>query len=423
MAKAANAISRDFVAEAVAILRAATRPFDLAGREEIHILGIEQFVVLQCVGKCEKVLDRRVTSTGGSSAIRKRIQVREPLSLVVHFRVTDRSARNRLIFWQRVSGVHSCGLEYVLANIVVVVLATGLLDDQAQQQKPIVAVFPAAAGLEGQTPLAVKLDVILERAQLQAVLVELGAEEVAGASSVSQKVVNGDFGGHVFVGIVGEILAERIGEIEFAGLHQLQNRRRREHFVHGANAKLRARMVGNFLIAVGHSINGSEYLLPVLRNQGRSGKMTGGGSLVQVGTKGLERLRFRRAGDGKVSGARNGAKFDLFDNVRLGRIHLDHDSGKLVGIAFLQHCRTFRDVAIASFLKIEAAGLFAKTDFVVNFSDASGKVFLQEGEKHGPVAATESDKPCGKLMRCRGVWKLYLRRQADGSEQNQSGQP
>ena len=69
----------------------------------------------------------------------------------------------------------------MLANIVVVVLATGFLDDQAQQQKPIVAVFLAAAGLEGQTPLSVKLDVILQRAQLQAVLVELGAEEVAGA--------------------------------------------------------------------------------------------------------------------------------------------------------------------------------------------------------------------------------------------------
>src|SRR6202034_2295143 len=135
------------------------------------------------------------------------------------------------------------------------------------------------------TALSVKLDVILERAQLQPVLVELGAEEVAGASSVSEKVVNGDFGGPVVVGIVGEILAERIGEIEFASLHQLQHRRRREHLVHGANAKLRARMVGNFLIAVGHTINGRKYLLPVLRNQGRSGKTTGRGSLVQVGTK------------------------------------------------------------------------------------------------------------------------------------------
>ena len=71
MAKAANAVSRAFVAEAVAILRAATRPFDLAGREEIHIFGLEQFVILQCVGKCEKVLDRRITSAGGSSAIKE----------------------------------------------------------------------------------------------------------------------------------------------------------------------------------------------------------------------------------------------------------------------------------------------------------------------------------------------------------------
>jgi hypothetical protein len=38
---------------------------------------------------------------------------------------------------------------------------------------------------------------------------------------MSEKVVNGDFGSHVLVGIVGKIFAQRIVEIDFASLNKL----------------------------------------------------------------------------------------------------------------------------------------------------------------------------------------------------------
>ena len=60
--------------------------------------------------------------------------------------------------------------------------------------------------------VAVELDVVLRGAEFQAVGVELGAEEVSGASGVGQQVMDGDLGGEVFVGIVGEIFDQRISQ-------------------------------------------------------------------------------------------------------------------------------------------------------------------------------------------------------------------
>ncbi len=95
----------------------------------------------------------------------------------------------------------------MVANILVVVLAACLFDNQTEQQETVIAVFPAAAGIEGETSLPIELDVVLERAQFKSVLIELWAEEIAGAAGVSEKLVNGYFGGQVFVGIVREIFA------------------------------------------------------------------------------------------------------------------------------------------------------------------------------------------------------------------------
>ena len=48
--------------------------------------------------------------------------------------------------------------------------------------------------------------------------VELWPEEIAGAAGVRQKVMNGDLGSDVLIGIVGEIFSQRIGELELARL-------------------------------------------------------------------------------------------------------------------------------------------------------------------------------------------------------------
>ena len=182
-------------------------------------------------------------------------------------------------------------------------------------------------------------------------LVELRTEEIARASGMSEEMVNGDLVSQLFVGIIGEVPAERIIEMDLAGLCQLEHCGRGEHLVHRADAKLRVERVRNLLLPACHTVNGREYRLSVFRNQRRSGNIAVSSRLVEVPAKDLERLRFRQAGDRKFGGARNGAKFDPFDIVRLVAIDLHDDSGKLVGIPFLHKGRTFRDIALFGFLR------------------------------------------------------------------------
>ena len=107
----------------------------------------------------------------------------------------------------------------MLPDVLVVVLTADLFDHQAQQQETIVAVLPAAPGFEGQVALAVKREVIFERAKLQAMRVEFRAEEIARASGVSEQMMNGDLGSDVLVRVIGKIFSQWIGELQLARLH------------------------------------------------------------------------------------------------------------------------------------------------------------------------------------------------------------
>ena len=185
---------------------------------------------------------------------------------------------------------------------------------------------------------------------------------------------------------------------------------------------LRVEFVRNFLFAVGHAVNGGEHGLAIFRDERRSGKTIGGSGLIQISAKGFERFRFRHAGDGKSAGRGMARSSRPLIACGFRGINLNDDARKLVGIAFLQDCRTFREAAITGFLKIETAGLFAEAHFAVNIRGASGKVFLQKRQQRGLVAAVESGQPAGKLMGRRRVGELYLRGQTDGDQQNHSGQ-
>src|SRR5579863_7424644 len=112
----------------------------------------------------------------------------------------------------------------MVVNVVVVAAAGDSFDDHAEQQEAIVAVRPAAAGLEFQAALAVELHIVLEGAQLSAMGIELRSEEIAGAAGVREQVMYGDLGSEVLVRVVGDILSQRIGELDLAGLHELENR-------------------------------------------------------------------------------------------------------------------------------------------------------------------------------------------------------
>src|SRR5215813_6392439 len=114
-------------------------------------------------------------------------------------RVAYGTIRDTLIFGQRGSGSHSGRLVDVLRDIVVVTLAAYSFNDDAEQKETVVAVLPTAAGLESQPALAIKLDVVLERAEFQSVLVEFGAEEISCAARMREQMVEGHLGGDIFV--------------------------------------------------------------------------------------------------------------------------------------------------------------------------------------------------------------------------------
>jgi hypothetical protein len=65
--------------------------------------------------------------------------------------------------------------------------------------------------------------------------------------------------------------------------------------------------------------------------------------------KAFERFLLGHPGDGEFGGARNSAKLDAFDGVRFRGINVNGDA-KLVGIAFLQDCRTSCICAVTGLL-------------------------------------------------------------------------
>ena len=183
-----------------------------------------------------------------------------------------------------------------------------------------------AARLELGSPLAVELDVVGERAQLVAVGVEVGAEDVAGAAGVGQQLMDGDLGRDVAVGVVGEVGAEGSGELDLAGLDQLEDRDRGEHLVHRPDAKARPDGVRDPSVAVGQSVGVAEEHAVVLGDQHRAGELVLARELVAAGRERLQRVRFGHPVQDEVQGAcrlLGVRKLDPGVGVRADRLEAD----------------------------------------------------------------------------------------------------
>jgi hypothetical protein len=109
----------------------------------------------------------------------------------------------------------------VVANVVVVWHPADVFDEGAEQDEAVVGVLKAGARVVGEPTRAVELQVVAVLAQLQAVLVELGAEDVAGPAGMGQQVAHGDLGGHLLVGIAGQVLADGVVQGQLVRLDQL----------------------------------------------------------------------------------------------------------------------------------------------------------------------------------------------------------
>ena len=178
------------------------------------------------------------------------------------------------------------------AHVVVVALSAHLLDHHAEQDEAVVAVRPAAARRELESPLAVQLDVVIECAQRFAVGAKRGAEDVAGAAGVGQQLMDGHLGRDLPVGVVADVCAERSGELDLAGLDQLEDRQRREHLVHRADAKPRADSIRDPSGAVGQPVSVAEQHAVVPGDQHSARQLTLARELTGVSRQRLHNSRF-----------------------------------------------------------------------------------------------------------------------------------
>ena len=129
------------VLEAVSVLSAPWR-LHLARGEQGRVLRVQQDVARERGGESQQVADGGVAAAGRRAAIGQRAGVQHPGAVLLH--VAIGASGNGHVLRLRPAGGHACGLEDVVAHVVVVALPGHLLDNRAEQQEAVVAVPPTS---------------------------------------------------------------------------------------------------------------------------------------------------------------------------------------------------------------------------------------------------------------------------------------
>ena len=120
--------------------------------------------------------------------------------------------------------------------------------------------------------------------------------------------MDGDGGGDVRVGVVGEVVADRCGEFDLAGLDELEDGDRGDHLVHRPDAEAGLERVRDRAVAVGQSDGVAEQHLAV------SGDQHGAAEAVRCGL--LAQQRFDVGEGGRGDGQLGGERGDLAGGER-----------------------------------------------------------------------------------------------------------
>ena len=173
------------------------------------------------------------------------------------------------------------------------------------------------------------------RAEVQAALGDLRAEDVARAAGVCEQVMDGDVGGDRPVRVVGEMLSDGVLEPDLSRLNKLQHGDRGEHLVHGAVPEFRVECVGDAGIAIGEAIRSAEQHPPLLRNEHRSAELAGGHPSADLSWQHVEQLLLTDASWRELDGRRNQHQAETDDAVRWRGLDFDREPGEPVRFAFL----------------------------------------------------------------------------------------
>jgi len=143
------------------------------------------------------------------------------------------------------------------------------------------------------------------------VFVEFRAEEVAGSSGVREQVMDRDFGGELFVGVIAEVLPERVAELYLAHLRKLKYGDGGEHLVHRADANLRVELIGDLLLAVRQTVGAGEDGLAAFDDEHSTCKFILRGAFVEFVPKRRKRAILGEARHRELSGSGNEPKVEL----------------------------------------------------------------------------------------------------------------
>src|SRR5687768_16239883 len=114
-----------------------------------------------------------------------------------------------------------------MMHVIVITLPAYPLDDAAEPDIAIVAVVERSHG-SSEATLGEQIDIVLQRFQLETMFVEHRPEDIAGAASVCQQLMNRN-GSDVAAGVIGQIVAQRIIQPDPARLNELHDRYAGEH--------------------------------------------------------------------------------------------------------------------------------------------------------------------------------------------------
>ena len=150
-------------------------------------------------------------------------------------------------------------------------------------------------------------------------------------------------------------MGHRVGVLDLALLNQLRNCYGSKHLVHGTQAKPGIEIVGDFLVAVRESPSLLEDWLAIFGHQHDAREPVVPGKIVEQFLE-VAGKRGRVFAFGTCLGRRR-CLHDIAGNndIRLGRIHPQHDLGPAEAAAFLQHGAQFGVRRLHDFVDVKAA--------------------------------------------------------------------
>src|SRR5215510_15008270 len=128
-------------------------------------------------------------------------------------------------------------------------------------------------------------------------------------------MMDGDLGRHIRIRIIGNVLAQRVRQLDLPRLNQLKYRNRREHLVHRTDAKPRVEFVYDVLLAIGQPVRSAEQHLAAFGQDYSSRKAVRRSVLLEFVAQRADDLGLAHPGCREFGGSWNGVNRKTCDSM------------------------------------------------------------------------------------------------------------